>query len=282
LAQAVRRYQCLQFRLVLLQHMYSHPGNYPVGIAPGQVIQQGAIPVPGNGMTYAGQAPMGYPAAYANQGIIHNPAVPLTPKMYSAPVGTMDGSTGGNKMMQPSSFQQIMVPRTMAGPVTVAAPTPMRQDQALLQKIHDLESALDQKDKYIKELQACMSKNGVKMPAKTAAQKARSPGRSPSGAIPKVADSRPSIQYGAIDQEDPIDVRLEEFYNATGSAIQFRRINRGFYRFGETTCELDIINHKLMARTEDGWNRGKYGPIEKFLMFYENIEREKAGISLEN
>jgi len=30
-----------------------------------------------------------------------------------------------------------------------------------------------------------------------------------------------------------------------------------------------------------GWNRGKFGPIEKFLMYYENIEREKAGIQLE-
>ena len=28
--------------------------------------------------------------------------------------------------------------------------------------------------------------------------------------------------------------------------------------------------------TEDGWNRSKFGPIEKFLMYYENIEREKA------
>ena len=73
------------------------------------------------------------------------------------------------------------------------------------------------------------------------------------------------------------------------------RINRGFYRFGETILELNIINHKLMARTEagrlcgvqerqrdslvgclasdekrqDGWNRSKFGPIEKFLMYYE-------------
>ena len=30
------------------------------------------------------------------------------------------------------------------------------------------------------------------------------------------------------------------------------RINRGFYRFGETILELNIINHKLMARTEAG------------------------------
>ena len=29
------------------------------------------------------------------------------------------------------------------------------------------------------------------------------------------------------------------------------RINRGFYRFGETIAELNIVNHKLMARTEE-------------------------------
>ena len=29
-----------------------------------------------------------------------------------------------------------------------------------------------------------------------------------------------------------------------------KRINRGFYRFGDTITELDIVNHKLMARTE--------------------------------
>ena len=28
------------------------------------------------------------------------------------------------------------------------------------------------------------------------------------------------------------------------------RINRGFYRFGDTILELNIINHKLMAKTE--------------------------------
>merc|ERR1719272_2015644 len=94
----------------------------------------------------------------------------------------------------------------------------------------------------------------------------------------KVGDSKPVIRYAAVAGDDPIDVRLEEYYNSTGSAIQFRRINRGFYRFGDSIVELDIINHKLMARTEDGWNRGKFGPIEKFLMYYENIEREKAGV----
>lgn len=89
------------------------------------------------------------------------------------------------------------------------------------------------------------------------------------------------MNYQVTDPNDSVDARLEEFYNSTGSAIPFVRINKGFYRFGETIVELRIINHKLMAQTEDGWNRGKFGPIEKFLMYYENIEREKAGIDVE-
>ena len=33
------------------------------------------------------------------------------------------------------------------------------------------------------------------------------------------------------------------------------------------------------AQHQDGWNRSKFGPIEKFLMYYENIEREKAELT---
>lgn len=141
--------------------------------------------------------------------------------------------------------------------------------------MRELEAALLQKDKTIQELEAALDRKGSG--AKGTGSKVRSPGRNGSG-FRKVAESKPVIRYIATDQDDPIDVRLEEFYNSTGSAIQFRRINRGFYRFGDSIVELDIINHKLMAKTEDGWNRGKSGPIEKFMMYYENIEREKAGI----
>merc|ERR1712032_452527 len=98
------------------------------------------------------------------------------------------------------------------------------------------------------------------------------------GAFRKASCAKPMNRYVPSDRNDPIDLRLKEFYNSSGSAIQFRRINRGFYRFGETLVELDIVNQKLMARTEDGWNHGKLGPIEKFVGHYENIEREKAGI----
>jgi uncharacterized coiled-coil protein SlyX len=146
------------------------------------------------------------------------------------------------------------------------------REQALEQRVRELENLLAMKEKTIQELENQLGKGNGNQ--KSNASKLRSP---PKG-FRKVTESKPVIRYSATDQDDPIDVRLEEFYNSTGSAIQFRRINRGFYRFGDSIVELDIINHKLMARTEDGWNRGKFGPIEKFLMYYENIEREKAGI----
>jgi hypothetical protein len=154
---------------------------------------------------------------------------------------------------------------------------------ALEARVRELELMVNQRDEQIRELQA---RNDTKPSARTAngavamTKKGRSPIRGGTG-FRKVMDSKPAHLYSAVDVDDAVDVRLEEFYNSTGSQIMFRRINRGFYRFGETIVELEIINHKLMARTEDGWNRGNAGPIEKFLMYYENIEREKAGIPLE-
>merc|ERR1719440_2392676 len=154
---------------------------------------------------------------------------------------------------------------------------PGGREQALELRVRELEALLVQKEKTIQDLREQLGQKG----GAKGTNKARSPGRTGTG-FRKVSESKPTIRYVASDQDDPIDVRLEEFYNSTGSAIQFRRINRGFYRFGDSIVELDIINHKLMARTEDGWNRGKFGPIEKFLMYYENIEREKAGILPDN
>lgn len=157
---------------------------------------------------------------------------------------------------------------------------PSPREQALNQRVRELEEIVAEKDQIIQELQMALDQAKIS-PINTSSKKtARSPNRSNSG-FRKLTDSKPVIKYTAADSEDPVDIRLEEFYNNTGSAIQFRRINRGFYRFGDSIVELDIINHKLMARTEDGWNRNKFGPIEKFLMNYENIERQKAGINPE-
>jgi len=202
--------------------------------------------------------------------------VPLTPKTAQpVVVATAGGQVEGliQAGTAPSTEPMHQVRAT-------SAPKPGLREQALEQRVRELESIIVQKDQLIEELQLSLSK---RYPAekKAAPGKVRSPGRSGSSGFRKVSDTKPIIRYSARDQEDPIDVRLEEFYNSTGSAIQFQRINRGFYRFGDSIVELDVINHKLMARTEDGWNRGKFGPIEKFLMYYENIEREKAGIQPE-
>lgn len=154
------------------------------------------------------------------------------------------------------------------------------REQALEQKVVELEALVIRKDQEIKDLHSMLAKAGLKAPSPSDRKVGRRD-RVTTGGFRKVAESEPTQPYEAVDQDDAVDMRLEEFYNSTGSAISFRRINRGFYRFGETIVELNIINHKLMARTEDGWNRSKFGPVEKFLMYYENIEREKAGIAPE-
>ncbi|KAF4662691.1 hypothetical protein FOL47_006092 [Perkinsus chesapeaki] len=87
----------------------------------------------------------------------------------------------------------------------------------------------------------------------------------------------PQFPYQSINREDPVDIRVEEFYNNTSSAVPLRRINRKFYAFGSAQLEIDVVNGKLLARSEDGWNNGKYGAIEKCLVHFEPVEREKAG-----
>lgn len=132
-------------------------------------------------------------------------------------------------------------------------------------------------------------------------------------------------------KEDPIDLRLEEFYNGTGSAIPFQRpavaklnawachapmahrwsagsivastvlgtpswsstslITSSWPKLKYWILEQVLLCHDFRilrmeilwpdfrsrwCDTKDGWNRSKFGPIEKFLMYYENIEREKV------
>lgn len=142
-----------------------------------------------------------------------------------------------------------------------------------------MESAVGQKDAIIKDLLQVLAANGLKPPATVDERKVKGTSKPGSG-FRRLLDSEPVNRYFAVDPEDEIDVRLEEFYNTTGSAIPFRRINTGFYKFGSTTVQLDVIARKLMAKTEDGWNRGKFGPIDRFLQHYENLERSRAGIRL--
>lgn len=205
-------------------------------------------------------------------------------------VTTPRGPQPALQQPSPGSMPVTSISMQPTNKLTAVSPVSARE-QALEARIRELESIVASKDETIMELRNALANSGPEVGGhkrqpkasgqqKVVAGQGRSPGRSASG-FRKLADAKPAMKYTAADQDDPIDIRLEEFYNSTGSAIPFRRINKGFYRFGDSIVELDIINHKLMARTEDGWNRGKFGPIEKFLTFYENIEREKAGISAE-
>mmetsp|Transcript_44705 Transcript_44705/g.143194 ORF Transcript_44705/g.143194 Transcript_44705/m.143194 type:complete len:326 (+) Transcript_44705:72-1049(+) len=204
-------------------------------------------------------------------------AVPTMPGQVMPQQATMPQQTTMSPqttMQVRPSYGQVVSPQTSTQVVMTA------KEQMLEQRVRELEQAVAQKDRQIKDLQGTLAKAGIKI-GETRMSARSSPGRSASSGFRQLTGATPSSQYQAIDQDDPVDVRLEEFYNSTGSAVPFRRINKGFYRFGDTITELSIINHKLMARTEDGWNRGKSGPIEKFLMYYENIERERAGLPLE-
>lgn len=192
--------------------------------------------------------------------------------------GTFVNHSGQLQLGQQSAIPQALkVPGSTPGMTAIApAGIPKTREQVLEQRVRELELIVMQKEDTIKELHDALAKTpgGV-----AALKKVRPSDRRSGSGFRKVGESKPAQAYSAVDQEDNIDVRLEEFYNSTASVIKFRRINRGFYRFGDTIVEMDIINHKLMARTEDGWNRGKFGPIEKFMMYYENVEREKAGIA---
>lgn len=255
--------------------------QYPGFAQPQQFGMNGVSPYGGAPGGYGGMQGFAARGQPFQQGFTGAPAVttaPLTPKI-----------TTGNYQQPLSIASQpgMMGTQTIMGTQSLnAKPTYISggREQVLEQRVRELESLLLQKEKTIQELQGALQSRGrVGSFGKDGNKGAsRSPGRSGNSGFRKVNDAKPVIRYSASDQDDPIDVRLEEFYNSTGSAIQFRRINRGFYRFGDSIVELDIINHKLMARTEDGWNRGKFGPVEKFLMYYENIEREKAGILPEN
>jgi len=258
----------------MLQHVARQAVATPVGTQQytvgGQTFTNAGTPYNGQPIQYAGAYPGQGGVIYAQPGA--SAAPPMTPKMTS--IGPVDGTSMIKGPVPMGSLgARFMVPQT--------------REQVLEQRVRELEQLLAQKDAQIKELQGGKlmkspknSTGGMKSSklGSEARSEVRSPTRSGNTTFRSLADSKPAERYNAADQDDAIDMRLEDFYNSTGSAVPFKRINRGFYRFGDTIVELDIINHKLMARTEDGWNRGKFGPIEKFLSFYENIEREKAGL----
>lgn len=82
--------------------------------------------------------------------------------------------------------------------------------------------------------------------------------------------------------EDEVDAKLNDYLASSPHCrLEFRRLNRGWYEFRridddrpETCCvEMSMVNGKLMVRLEptthdSGWNHGKLGPIDRFVMVY--------------
>lgn len=252
----------------------SQPQAQPQAYGGASPYQQQGIA--SQGVRTAGQPQpyAGYPGAAQPQSLLGTASMTAGAQA-AQPRAAAPGQVQGQPYAMTPPGATIPAAPMMSQTGTNVRAAPMGREQALEQRVRELESLVALKEETIQDLRRELaSKPGKNSNSNS---KSRSPGPGGNG-FRKVQDSQPVVRYNARDGSDPIDVRLEEFYNSTGSAIQFRRINRGFYRFGDSTVELDIINHKLMARTEDGWNRGKFGPVEKFLMYYENIEREKAGV----
>lgn len=205
-------------------------------------------------------------------------SAPLTPKIVQS-VGVESGVATA-KVIASALGAPTQTSNVSANVISSAKPGMSARELALEARARELESILVSKDRTIQDLEAelvMLKSNSIGAGKRSSIQ---SPGRKSN--FRSMNESKPAIRYSPGDPDDNIDVRLAEYYNSTGSAVQFKRINRGFYRFGETIVELDIVNHKLMARTEDGWNRGKLAPIDKFMTQYENIEREKMGILPDN
>merc|ERR1711972_781449 len=115
-------------------------------------------------------------------------------------------------------------------------------------EVQELRAQIAERDQQIKELQGRLSKADGKSSFRAASARSskakppvasvsasgaqvKSPGRNVPTAFRKLSGAKPANPYSAADPNDLVDVRLEEFYNGTGSHVPFRRINRGFYRF---------------------------------------------------
>jgi len=225
------------------------------------------------------------PAAYQPRPMQPAPPSGSTANLVQpAPAPTTSLTMPGGMVARPSGpAQQCGMARVMSSngvPTNMAVRPMMSQprEHELERVVSELKAQLAQKDRQVQELQTRLSKYvGTKGAMASPKRKSLTTGGSNGGR--KLNGGRPSTTYAVTDRQDPVDVQLEEFYNSSGSAVPFRRINKGYYRFGDTFVEVSIINHKLMAKTEDGWNRGKYGPIDKFLAHYEGVERERLGIA---
>uniref|UniRef100_A0A7S2AIG0 Uncharacterized protein n=1 Tax=Alexandrium andersonii TaxID=327968 RepID=A0A7S2AIG0_9DINO len=94
-------------------------------------------------------------------------------------------------------------------------------------------------------------------------------------------ESPPGTSRPASAKGDEVDARLLDYVARSQCSLQFKRLNRGFYAFkradepgpipADRTIEISIVNGKLMVKMEPsshdpGWNNGKAGPIERFVL----------------
>lgn len=106
-----------------------------------------------------------------------------------------------------------------------------------------------------------------------------------SRALSKTSNGRSKESPGAsrpASAKDDIDSRLLDYVARSQCSVVFKRLNRGFYAFyrrgdeatsvsADRTIEISIVNGKLMVKmepstTHPGWNNGKVGPIERFVL----------------
>eukprot|EP00746_Dinoflagellata_sp_MGD_P030997 gnl/MRDRNA2_/MRDRNA2_173627_c0_seq1.p1 gnl/MRDRNA2_/MRDRNA2_173627_c0~~gnl/MRDRNA2_/MRDRNA2_173627_c0_seq1.p1 ORF type:complete len:538 (-),score=82.43 gnl/MRDRNA2_/MRDRNA2_173627_c0_seq1:15-1562(-) len=85
--------------------------------------------------------------------------------------------------------------------------------------------------------------------------------------------SQPERKLKERKAKDEIDQRLLDFLKETGCPMKFKRVNKGFYDTEGHHVELSVISGKLMVKLEgtsvdQQWNRGKFGPIERFIAAY--------------
>jgi len=100
--------------------------------------------------------------------------------------------------------------------------------------------------------------------------------------LSKNSNSRRGGSPRGRNTKDEVDVKLNDYLAVSPHCkLEFRRLNRGWYEFrhiddldAPTQCvELTMVNGKLMARLEPtshdpGWNNGKLGSIDRFVMNY--------------
>mmetsp|Transcript_80526 Transcript_80526/g.167822 ORF Transcript_80526/g.167822 Transcript_80526/m.167822 type:complete len:110 (-) Transcript_80526:199-528(-) len=87
--------------------------------------------------------------------------------------------------------------------------------------------------------------------------------------------------------QDDIHSALEHYLETKPCGLHFRRLNRGWYGFarsdgagGDRMVELSLVNNKLKARyeassTDKGWNNGKFGDMDRFCKFAEQVQDEE-------